>query len=111
MDTVVSTGDPASCLTLGTATGGGGAEGSSSGIVAAGKKRKQEEEKWTEREGAGTTAIEALPDEILLKVLSLLFGETLMRSAPQVCKRWRKLCPEIKNVNLFQLVLDGEDSG
>ena len=53
-----------------------------------------------EGEGAGTAQIEVLPDEILLKVLSLLFGTTLMRSAPQVCKRWRKLCPEIKNVHL-----------
>lgn len=51
-------------------------------------------------EGAGTTTIEVLPDEILLKVLTLLFGMTLMRSVPQVCKRWRKLCPEIKDVHL-----------
>ena len=51
-------------------------------------------------EAAGTTTIESIPDEILLIVLSLLFGKTLMIIVPQVCKRWRKLCPEIKNVHL-----------
>ena len=80
---------------IGAVEGGGGA-------IDAAKKRKQEEE-WKGRgaiEGAGTIAIEGIPDEILLKVLSLLFGKTLMVYAPQVCKRWRKLCPEIKNVHL-----------
>ena len=49
---------------------------------------------------AGTSPIGMIPDELLLKVLSLLFGKTLMRSAPQVCKRWRKPCLKIKNVHL-----------
>ena len=34
-----------------------------------------------------TTTIDVLPDEILLKILSLLFGKELMIYAPQVCKR------------------------
>ena len=51
-------------------------------------------------EGAGTATIEGLPDEILLKILSLLFGMTVMIYVPQVSKRWRKLCPQIKNVHL-----------
>jgi hypothetical protein len=94
---------------LGTAgtTGGSSTESSSSDAAEGGgdgaEKRKQvdggEEEEAPKTaggkmEGAGTTTIAEMPDEILLKVLSLLFGMTLMRSAPQVCKRWRKLCPE-----------------
>lgn len=81
----------------------GAAGGGGDGAVAVAEKRKQVgggEEKEASMEGAGTTTIAEMPDEILLKVLSLLFGMTLMRSAPQVCKRWRKLCPEIKNVHL-----------
>ena len=91
-----------------TTTGGGGAsEGSNSGTVVAapGKKRKQEGEEATKIqvgkiEEAGTTTIEGIPDEILLIVLSQLAGKTLMISVAQVCKRWRKLCPEINNVHL-----------
>ena len=53
-----------------------------------------------ERGTAGTTPIDWIPDEILLLVLSQLNDKMLMIWAPQVCKRWRKLCPEINNVHL-----------
>eukprot|EP00729_Bicosta_minor_P021480 gene21480-biopygen15386 len=34
------------------------------------------------------------------KVLSQLDGKTLMVVVPQVCKRWRALCQDIRNVHL-----------
>ena len=44
--------------------------------------------------------MEHLPPEVVLKVLSQLNGKTLMVSIPQVCKRWRAMCQEIRNVHL-----------
>ena len=41
-----------------------------------------------------------IPPEVVLKVLSQLDGKTLMVSVPQVCKRWRALCQDIRNVHL-----------
>ena len=82
----------------------GAAEGGGDGAVVVDGVEEEEATKtagWKmEGPGTTTTTIAEMPDEILLKVLSLLFGMTLMRSAPQVCKRWRKLCPSIKNVHL-----------
>ena len=65
---------------MGVGSGGGAVDSPA-------KKRKQGEDRGEITEEAGTITIELLPDEILLKVLSLLFGMTLMRYAPQVCKR------------------------
>ena len=48
----------------------------------------------------GTAPIQVVPDEILLKVLSLVYGKTLMCAVPQVCKKWREMCIKIKNVHL-----------
>lgn len=44
--------------------------------------------------------IESIPNEILLKVFSYLEGRTLMVYVPQVCKLWRRQCPQIRNVFL-----------
>ena len=109
MDTAVVDVDAAehSAVAARTAAAAAATEGGTGG-TAAGKKRKQGDDEGEDggaatktadgkMEGAGTTTIEVLPDELVLKVLTLLFGMTLMRPAPQVCKRWRKLCPEIKN--------------
>jgi len=66
-----------------------------------GKKRKEgKDEKEKEEEKASPSHFERLPPEVVLKVLSQLKGKTLMVSIPQVCKLWRALCHDIKNVHL-----------
>ena len=77
------------------AEGGGGAFDAANMRKGKGKGKERKAEETIEE----TTTIESLPDELLLVVLLLLVGKTLMISVPQVCKRWRKLCPEIKNVH------------
>lgn len=41
-----------------------------------------------------------LPDEIVCVFISQLDAETLMFIIPQVCKRWRALCQDVRNVHL-----------
>lgn len=47
--------------------------------------------KWT---------MDDLPDEIVCVFISQLDAETLMFIIPQVCKRWRALCQDVRNVHL-----------
>ena len=44
--------------------------------------------------------IERLPPEVMLSVLSQLDSKTLVFAVPQVCKQWRALCQNIRNVHL-----------
>ena len=46
------------------------------------------------------TPIEWLSPEILSIVLSQLDAKTMMVSVPQVCKRWRNMCRDLKGVRL-----------
>ena len=63
-------------------------------------KGKGEGEDANEPEEPSPSHFKRIPPEVLLKVLSLLDGKTLMVSIPQVCKRWRALCQDIRNVHL-----------
>ena len=66
-----------------------------------GKKRKEgNDENEKEEEKASPSHFERIPPEVVLKVLSQLKGKTLMVSIPQVCKLWRAVCHDIKNVHL-----------
>ena len=51
-------------------------------------------------EEASPSHFDRIPPEVVLKVLSQLDGKTLLVSVPQVCKRWRTLCQDIRNVHL-----------
>ena len=55
-----------------------------------------------EEEEAETSpaSFDLIPPEVALKVLSQLDGKTLFVSVPQVCKRWRALCQDIRDVHL-----------
>eukprot|EP00729_Bicosta_minor_P003038 gene3038-biopygen25855 len=44
--------------------------------------------------------VERMPPEVMLKILSQLDGKTLVVAVPQVCKLWRALCQDIRNVHL-----------
>eukprot|EP00729_Bicosta_minor_P023763 gene23763-biopygen18357 len=44
--------------------------------------------------------VERMPPEVMLKILSQLDGKTLVVAVPQVCKLWRALCKDIRNVHL-----------
>ena len=60
-------------------------------------RRKLNEE---EEEEASPPSFDRIPPEVVLKVLSQLDGKVLMVVVPQVCKRWRALCQDIRNVHL-----------
>ena len=47
-----------------------------------------------------SSPVELLPDEILCLVLSRLDPKTLMIAVPQVCRRWRRVCPCVRQVHL-----------
>ena len=59
-----------------------------------------------EEEEPSPLSFDWIPPEVVLKVLSQLKGKTLMASVPQVCKRWRTLCQDIRKVHL-DLVVGG----
>ena len=44
--------------------------------------------------------IQRMPPEVLLKVLSQLDAKTMVVAVPQVCRQWRALCHDIRNVHL-----------
>ena len=60
----------------------------------------KENVKVKEEEEASPPSFDRIPPEVVLKVLSQLDGRTLMVVVPQVCKRWRALCQDIRNVHL-----------
>ena len=72
--------------------------------MSAGGKGKEDvkvnEEEEEEEEEESTPSFDRIPPEVVLKVLSQLDGKVLMVVVPQVCKRWRALCQDIRNVHL-----------
>eukprot|EP00729_Bicosta_minor_P000622 gene622-biopygen24782 len=68
---------------------------------ARGKGKENVKVKEEEEEGETSPhSFDRIPPEVMLKVLSQLDGKTLMVVVPQVCKRWRALCQDIRNVHL-----------
>eukprot|EP00729_Bicosta_minor_P024722 gene24722-biopygen16423 len=63
-------------------------------------KGKEDVKVNEEEEEISPHSFDRIPPEVVLKVLSQLDGKTLMVSVPQVCKRWRTLCQDIRNVHL-----------
>lgn len=43
--------------------------------------------------------IHSLPDELLCLIMECVDAKTLMIVVPQVCKRWRCLCPQLQMVS------------
>ena len=67
---------------------------------ALGKGKEDVNVNGEEEEASSPAHFNWIPPEVVLKVLSQLDGKTLMVSVPQVCKRWRTLCQDIRNVHL-----------
>ena len=51
-------------------------------------------------DGQSSLDINQMPDELLLSLISKVDPKSLMVTVPQVCKRWRRLCQQLKGVYL-----------
>ena len=54
----------------------------------------------TSDEPFAESAIDGLPDEIMCLIFKLLDAKTLLINVPQVCRRWRGVCQQLKDVHL-----------
>ena len=46
------------------------------------------------------TTLQDMPDEILGSIFLFVNSETLMRSVPDVCRKWREVCKTLSGVHL-----------